>query len=144
MKNSINLLALFISFLNSYSQSNYTVTNNTSENYYVRLDIADFPVVCDFTSAPPNRYVYLYLRPNSGCGTNNVRYETLQTDEWVYKVTIFEYDNCGTGCGGSGASTAIGGMEPCNSHPSDATDSWNSCGNDSAVANAKTYCNIND
>jgi hypothetical protein len=143
MKNSIILLALFISFLNSYSQSNYTVTNNTSLNYLVRLDIADFPLVCDFTSSPPNRWVTFSLRPNSGCGTRNVGTETLQTSEWVYKVTITEFDNCSTSCGGTGSTTEVGSMEPCISHPNNDTDSWNvSCGSYSSSANATSQCTI--
>ncbi len=146
MKNSLRII-IFLCFSSGlfYSlkaQSTYTVTNNTTLNYLVRLDIADFPIVCDFTGSPSNRWVYLSLRPNTGCGTNNVRTETLQNSEWVYKVTIIEYDNCSTGCGGTGSTTEVGSMEPCISHPSNDTDSWNSCGNDNASANATSQCTI--
>ena len=119
--------------------STYTVTNNTVENYNVVLRIGEHPTECSKTPVL-TRSMPLTLSP-VGCG-GEVKTASLGNDEWVYQVEIYEYNSCTTSCSGTGSINLVGVMQPCPTNPD--SDSWNSCAADNAIANRRTYCNIND
>ncbi len=142
MKNSIRIvtaLCLFLgSFFSSKSQSTYTITNSTDDVYYVNVDIAEGPVECVVYAS--NRSDYDILLTPDGCSQSLYAIQ-LTDDEWVYKVQIFDFNGCSTSCsptGGRGSLVAT--LEPCVNNP--ATASWNTCSNDNAESNRKTYLDI--
>ncbi len=139
MKISIILIVLSISINNLYSQVDYTVTNTTSDWYYVTLRIAQHAVLCYSGTPTSTRTASTQLSPAS-CG-NNQDIIDLQVDEFVYHVEIYEYGNCPTSCSVSGGRFLVGEMDPCVTNPD--SDSWNSCGNHDAEADRTSFCDIN-
>ena len=143
MKNSIRIFIILCFIVASFSklksQSTYTITNSSGNAYYVELHIATDPTECHFDAGTSNRTATHVVGTGTSCSSQAT--EGLGTNEWVYKVEIYEYSTCSVTC--TGSIRYVNSILLCPVAPMGTTWSTN-CSDDEAAGNRTTYLDIED